>query len=333
MAGVITHLQIGKMIYKDQKYLIDDEIGFYLGTIAPDSIMAKADYQRIDKIITHLRIGISSEDWYKDEYQELYEKRILEFINKYYNHPQSLNSFYLGYITHLLTDQYFHNCVRKMIVQKLKDNNFPYTGKDLLKVMTYEFDAFDYYLLHNNQDLIEIIHMMENISENYEVQDLLPCSYIMHNFTWIKTKFIDHQENLNLKYFQESDILRFINEASNYIIKYINKYNIHLRNLIGKDIKVIIDRPIGYEHCGIIYQINYGYIEGLIANDGEEQDAYILGIKEPIKEFRGKVIAIIHRKNDVEDKLVVASSDNFSVDEIITLTHFQEKYFDIEVIK
>ena len=72
-------------------------------------------------------------------------------------------------------------------------------------------------------------------------------------------------------------------------------------------VKVIVDRPMGSyhpNHKDIYYPINYGYIEGIIAPDGEEQDAYILGIDRPVKEFVGKIIAIIHREDDVEEPTV-----------------------------
>ena len=79
--------------------------------------------------------------------------------------------------------------------------------------------------------------------------------------------------------------------------------------MLGKIVKVKVDRPMGTyhpKHKDIYYPINYGYIEGIMASDGEEQDAYILGVNKPVEEFTGKVIAIIHRLNDVEDKWVVA---------------------------
>ena len=79
--------------------------------------------------------------------------------------------------------------------------------------------------------------------------------------------------------------------------------------MIGEIVKVTVDRPLGSyhpKHKDMYYPINYGYIENIIAPDGEEQDAYILGVETPVKEFTGKVIAIIHRKNDVEEKWVVA---------------------------
>ena len=105
--------------------------------------------------------------------------------------------------------------------------------------------------------------------------------------------------------------------------------------MLGRVVEVIVDRPLGTyhpKHKDIYYSVNYGYIKGVMAGDGEEQDAYILGINEPIKEFTGKVIAIIHRFDDIEEKLVVAPEGvSFSKDEIMQQVNFQEKFFKIEI--
>ena len=105
--------------------------------------------------------------------------------------------------------------------------------------------------------------------------------------------------------------------------------------MIGSVVTVTIDRPLGSyhpEHKDLYYPINYGYIEGVIAPDGEEQDAYVLGVNEPLKEFVGKVIAIIHRMDDVEEKWVVAPDGvSFTQDEILRQVAFQEQYFVSEV--
>ena len=105
--------------------------------------------------------------------------------------------------------------------------------------------------------------------------------------------------------------------------------------MIGKIVKVIVDRPLGSyhpKHKNIFYPINYGYVEGIIAPDGEEQDAYIIGIDVPVKEFTGKVIAIIHRYDDIEEKWVVAPENaSLTKNEIIEQVNFQEKYFKFEV--
>lgn len=105
--------------------------------------------------------------------------------------------------------------------------------------------------------------------------------------------------------------------------------------MLNKIVKVIVDRPLGSYHPihqDLYYPINYGYIPDLIAGDGEEQDAYILGVDTPLHEFTGKIIAVIHRKNDREDKWVVApESFSFSKEQIVNAVHFQEQYFNIEV--
>lgn len=105
-----------------------------------------------------------------------------------------------------------------------------------------------------------------------------------------------------------------------------------IAQMLGKTVHVVVDRPIGYQHGDIVYPINYGYIPGIIAGDGEEQDAYILGVSEPITEFDGHVVAVILRNNDCEDKLVVAPEGIvYHQGEIAQAIHFQEQYFDIRI--
>ena len=97
---------------------------------------------------------------------------------------------------------------------------------------------------------------------------------------------------------------------------------------MGKLVHVIVDRPVGYDHEGLVYPVNYGYIPGLVAGDGEEQDAYILGVAVAVSRFEGEVIARIVREDDVEEKWVVAPVGiRFTAEEIAAATHFQEQYF------
>lgn len=105
--------------------------------------------------------------------------------------------------------------------------------------------------------------------------------------------------------------------------------------MIGDIVTVTVDRPLGSvhpKHPDIIYPINYGFIAGIMAPDGEEQDAYLLGISVPVKTFTGKVIAVIHRFDDVEEKWVVAPENlRLSKDEIREAVSFQEQYFQTEI--
>ena len=105
--------------------------------------------------------------------------------------------------------------------------------------------------------------------------------------------------------------------------------------MIGRRVKVLVDRPLGSchpNHPDIVYSVNYGYIPGIMAPDGEEQDAYILGISGPVTEFEGTVTAVIHRLDDVEDKWVVAPENtDFTKEEILAQVAFQEQYFRTEI--
>ena len=106
-----------------------------------------------------------------------------------------------------------------------------------------------------------------------------------------------------------------------------------MQALLGTTVHVVIDRPIGYLHGDILYPVNYGYIPGMDGGDGEEQDAYILGIDTPLTEFDGMVIGVVMRKNDCEDKLVVAPKGmELHQGQIAEAVRFPEQYFDTYII-
>ncbi len=105
---------------------------------------------------------------------------------------------------------------------------------------------------------------------------------------------------------------------------------------LGSIVNVIVDRPLGSvhpEHPDIQYQVNYGFVDGVLAGDGEAQDAYILGVNNPVESFQGEVVAIIIRNDDAENKWVVAPVGSvFTKEEIERAVYFQEKFFDIEIV-
>ena len=108
------------------------------------------------------------------------------------------------------------------------------------------------------------------------------------------------------------------------------------KDYLGKEVTVEIDRPLGSRHPkhGFMYMLNYGYIPNTVSGDGEELDAYLVGEFEPVPTSNGKVIAVIHRTNDDDDKLVVSKDGkDYSDDAIRALTEFQEKYFESEILR
>lgn len=110
----------------------------------------------------------------------------------------------------------------------------------------------------------------------------------------------------------------------------------HLKDILGKKVEVTIDRKLGTKHPkhDYYYPLNYGYIPSIVAPDGEGVDVYILGVFKPVDSFEGTVIAIIHRTNDNDDKLIVVpEGQDYSDEQIRALTEFQERFFESEIIR
>jgi len=135
-------------------------------------------------------------------------------------------------------------------------------------------------------------------------------------------------EKVGFRYMHEDETFKYYRCENNKSLR-----DQLIKALMGKLVHVVVDRPIGYQHRDVVYPINYGYIPGVIAGDGEEQDVYILGVSKPIIEFNGQVVGAILRKNDCEDKLIVAPVGQvFHQGQIAQAVHFYEQYFDIRII-
>ena len=108
------------------------------------------------------------------------------------------------------------------------------------------------------------------------------------------------------------------------------------KEYIGKQLKIKIDRPFASKHPdhGFIYPVNYGYVPNTVSGDGEELDCYLLGVFEPVNEYEGKCIAIIHRLDDNDDKLIIVPNDKEYDDSAIdALVEFQERFFKHLIIR
>ncbi|MGD0006765.1 MAG: inorganic diphosphatase [Anaerolineaceae bacterium] len=110
----------------------------------------------------------------------------------------------------------------------------------------------------------------------------------------------------------------------------------HSTDFIDKIVSIHIDRRLGSRHPqhGFFYPLNYGYVPETQATDGEEQGAYVLGVFKPLEQFEGRCIAVIHRLDDDDDKLVlVPDSVQYTDDQVLAQTAFQERFFKVVVIR
>jgi inorganic pyrophosphatase len=108
--------------------------------------------------------------------------------------------------------------------------------------------------------------------------------------------------------------------------------NLRAGDWIGRRVRVVIDRPRGSRHPGdggLVYELNYGFIPGTSAPDGHPLDVYVIDADEPLPECEAEVIAVIRRRDDLEDKLVARiGPEGWGPAEILARTRFQERFFD-----
>lgn len=120
-------------------------------------------------------------------------------------------------------------------------------------------------------------------------------------------------------------------QTLDYFFRAIETDNPDYSHIIGKTVSGMVDRPSGSSHPRhpeIIYPINYGYVDNAYTGDGVEQDVYLFGTDEPLKTFRGKVVAVWHRFDDMGDKWIVSlSGDDIAEEKILGDISFQEQFF------
>lgn len=150
----------------------------------------------------------------------------------------------------------------------------------------------------------------------------------------INAKWVNIDEFM--KMYNNDEIVKTVDFGLEDYNKALNIKQREAYKYIEQNVKVKIDRQLGSKHPkhGFEYEVNYGYVPNTVSSDGEELDAYVLGIDNPVEEFEGKCIAVIHRTNDDDDKLIIVlEGKDYSDEEIRKLTKFQEQYFESEIIR
>lgn len=139
-----------------------------------------------------------------------------------------------------------------------------------------------------------------------------------------------------VKMYENKEIVPTIDFGIEEYYKALSLKQIESYKYIGNIVQVKIDRPLNSKHpkYGFVYPVNYGFVPNTISEDGEELDCYVLEVNKMIESFEGKCIAVIHRTNDNDDKLIVVpEGKNYTDEEIRKLTNFQEQYFESEIIR
>ena len=150
----------------------------------------------------------------------------------------------------------------------------------------------------------------------------------------IEAKWVEFEEFERM--YKDKEIVPTINFKKEDYEKALKIQQRDSYKYIGNIVDVKIDRSLNTKHPkhGFVYLLNYGYVPNTVSGDGEELDCYVLGVDKPIEKFKGRCVAVIHRINDDDDKLVIVpEGKDYTDNEIRKLTNFQEKYFESEIIR
>lgn len=161
-------------------------------------------------------------------------------------------------------------------------------------------------------------------------------NYLFKSLNYKKVNAKCYKENIS-SYKLLSKMMNYTNSDETYHYFINQKLNTleDYKKLIGKSFKAIIDRPLGSLHPihNFLYELNYGYLPNIYSNDFEETDVYIIDEIQPLTSYEGIIIGVVYRKNDIENKLIMAKNNHFSDEEIIKKINFQEQWFDIELYR
>ncbi len=210
------------------------------------------------------------------------------------------------------------NDIYYLAKEKLIEKNINFTKRHARKIKEDDFLKFDFIIGMEESNIRGIKRVLgDKDSKIYKLLDFTKDSKDIDD-PWYTGRFEEVYNQIKV------GCEGFLNSVKNY-------------NYIGKTIDAVIDRKIGDPHPHYPeskYPINYGYIPNTISGDGEELDVYVLGEREPKEKCVGKIIAIIHRTNNNDDKLVMSTNgEDYNMDEIRKETYFIEQYFESIIIK
>ena len=235
MAGTVTHIAIADRINNILgDGIIKNLTLFFGGNIAPDAVHAKKDYQRTDKKRSHLCDGIRSYGYGYPEIAKLFKDRINNFIENYYMTAGEDRDLYLGYIVHLLVDEFYLLSFYERLENHLTDNGAnpdePGFRKKLADAISddpqfYNEDYINFF--KEASSMLEISANNYNFKQNvvdvleavwdYEVKDYIGANEINISKRWvINTFFKSEKTKSNDDYDTE---IKFVDLAAENIIE------------------------------------------------------------------------------------------------------------------
>lgn len=226
MSNTIAHLAVANEILKLNNDLIKNEYAYYLGAVAPDTIGSKPNVTRNDKKIVHLREDISDIDWLNYECMEIFNSRVVNFVNQYINNDAidiKQRDFNIGYLVHLLTDKWNHKTIRQKMLKYANEIGVMEKDKDFFYMMINDLEALDNYILENNDYIQSIYNMITKDEVKYDLSGYIEKEYIFKSISWWNNEYLPGIKLKELKHLSNEDINEFIKVSSINIVKELSE--------------------------------------------------------------------------------------------------------------
>ncbi len=215
--------------------------------------------------------------------------------------------------------------------KELKDNGFYYRPNAQASIKNQLLFACGSYYEGTGEMQTHFIHVVRTNSIDW-------INYInfrdyLNNTPSAAKEYEELKVSLALQAPVDKGRQKYLQGKHDFIVRTLR--NALVRSYLGKTVNIKIDRPVGSihpEHPELVYPVNYGYIPDVFGGDGEEIDVYLLGVDVPVEEYTARIIGIVHRHNDTEDKLVAAPEGlDFDENKISKSVSFQERFFESEI--
>lgn len=219
MSNTIVHLAVAAEILKLNPLLVKNQGPYYLGSVAPDTIGSKLGVTRNDKKLVHLREDISDIDWLNQDYMNIFNSRVNEFVHMYikYETDENQRDFNIGYLIHLLTDKQNHKTIRQTMLKYAKEKSIEEKDKVFYSMMSNDLECLDNYLLEQNDEIKAIFISLCNTAVDYDLEPYIKKEYIKRSIEWWKNEYLSRIKTKELVHLSFTDINEFIKISSKEI--------------------------------------------------------------------------------------------------------------------
>lgn len=220
MAGTVVHLLTAEKLLKELcqmkwrypfKNMSEFQADYFIvGNICPDGIMARQGYQRDMKLHTHFRDGIPDGSFDKEGMAELFEKRMMQFWQEHEPDERVCPGLYLGYVTHMMTDEKFILQERPNFFQNISVIGLTQKDAETFIRFNKETDLVDFQLLREYPELQEVKRALERVP-GYEIKGMITKDELAASRKWILDYFFEkeHTEE-TAKFLKYDSMVQFI---------------------------------------------------------------------------------------------------------------------------